>query len=850
MQKLKSLSKGIIEHAEPNLGIIGIFTTLGYPVYYIIWTYLFPQPYENLALRMFCAVISIPCILHRQIPVSVKKFFPLYFYFTFFIDVPYFFSFMLLKNECSIIWTMSLLTGIFMLILILSNWMVVSIMTILGFMTAYATVMFLDGEVSFAHFQLEYIPIFLFSFFGSIIANHNRQLANQTKISLLKSLSGSIAHEMRNPLNAITNAIGSVQATLPKKTDINTESESYSVSYSCLMNIHQVIEESSNTLNRANKIIDSILTSMRGGEVSTGMFIRISVADAVEEAVSNFPFNDAEEKMLVSINKIQNFNFLGDRDLFHYVLFNLLKNSLYYKNKKNFCITITTDSTLTENTIKFRDTGPGIPANKRELVFDSFYTSDKKGGNGLGLSFCRRVIDAFGGTIVCNSKEGEWTEFIITLPKYDSKKVKEIKKRILQEKRVLITDDQPGNRLLLSKFLSETNCQYEIAENSTRAIEMLSEKRYDLIFMEFETHALNDVSAVRFIRSAEGIAPALAIHYLDVPVIGLTSLPREKALEQAGKCGINEVITKPVKKTDIRKIIEKYFFSGVQSIRHGGEELISGKRILLVDDNETSVKFMSIMLDHFGCNVDHAIHGKEAIDLLEKEDFDLVLMDLEMPVMGGIEATRVIREGTRFNRFRSFKTIPIIALTGNDDEQNKENIKNAGMNHHLCKPVFTDALISAITLVLNNESDEKKTIPANKKERPVTSRVTFWNTLNSENILDAAIINSLIEIGGEELLESLVESFSTDTDKLIGKLEESVAAKELKQFDFTIHTLKGSSGCIGAHKMFVLCRYINEYSRKGEWPDNSTWLEILKTVYAETKHELQILINPETTSSS
>jgi len=264
-----------------------------------------------------------------------------------------------------------------------------------------------------------------------------------------------------------------------------------------------------------------------------------------------------------------------------------------------------------------------------------------------------------------------------------------------------------------------------------------------------------------------------------------------------------------------------------------------------------NLMFIEKLLAKQGYEVHTVTDGTEVLPALQRERFDLVLMDIAMPVMDGIEATMAIRAGTHFHRFHSFRTIPIIALTGNDDEQNKQNIKNAGMNYHLCKPVFTDELISAITLVLNNNSEENETIPANnKKERPVTNSATFWNTLYNENILDAATINSLIEIGGDELLESLFGNFSTDTDQLIGKLEKSVTTKDLKQYDFIIHTIKGSSGCIGAHKMFVLCRYINEYSRKGEWPDNSTWMEILKTVYAETKHELQILINPETTPSS
>ncbi|NTV98888.1 MAG: HAMP domain-containing histidine kinase, partial [Chlorobiaceae bacterium] len=440
-ENIGSLTREILDHAEPNLGIIGAFTSFGYPIYYIIWTYLFPQPYENLPLRLFCTVLTIPCMLYRKIPVRLKKYFPAYFYLTFFIDVPFFFNFMMLKNECSIIWVTSLLTGIFMMVLILSNWFVISSMTISGFILAFLSVRFLDGEVSFAKFTPEWVPIFLFSIVGSIFANHNRQLAHKTKISLLRSLSGSIAHEMRNPLNAITTALASVQSCLPVKPDKHIKTVSYDISHSGLVNIHEVIEESTSTLNKANKIIDSILTSMQGENVSTRDFVRIDAGKAIESAINSFPYNDSQDRKLITLDTSRDFDFFGDRDLFYYVLFNLMKNSLYYRDKQGFGITVKTEPNESGNKVIFRDTGPGIPASNRAKIFESFFTSKKTGGNGLGLSFCRRVIDSFGGTITCNSKEGEWTEFIITFEKYTSKKTVELKKQILTNKNILIVDD-------------------------------------------------------------------------------------------------------------------------------------------------------------------------------------------------------------------------------------------------------------------------------------------------------------------------------------------------------------------------------------------------------------------------
>ena len=831
----------IVEQAEPNLWVIGLFATVGYPLFYIVWKEILPQPYESLTLRLIEAVISLPWLFYPFLHKKIKALFPNYFILSVPLLLPFFFYFMMLKNEWSMTWVMSSMGGLLMLILLIYDWILICLITVIGFGLAYGAVLYLDGHVSFTHFQWEYIPTYMFALVGGIIVSQRKQNAHLTKISLLKSLSGSIAHEMRNPLNSITNAIASVNSKLPEKPDIENVSESYDISHSGLISIHHVIDESSKTLNRANKIIDSILTSMQGGEVSTQGFIRMNAPEAINAAVKSFPYSDPDDIKLIRVNKMQNFEFLGDRDLFYYVVFNLLKNALYYKNKKGFEIEITTDETPSVKNIRIKDTGPGIPKNKRERIFDNFYTANKKEGNGLGLSFCRRVIDSFGGNIICDSKEGEWTEFTITLPKYDSKKVNEIKAKILSEKRILISDDQISNRLILSKYISEMNCQFDLAENGQQALAMLSKNLYDLVLIDFEMPFLNGDEVVRSIRSAQDIEPSLALHYLQAPIIGITALPEAQATVRARKCSMNEVLAKPVRRTDIHNIIERYFFSELSFTKNDQKEIIDGKRILLVDDNETSRQFMSMLLKHYGCCMEHAENGRKAIDALENEDFDLVLMDIEMPVMDGIAATKAIRSGKYFTRFSSFNTIPIIGLTGNTDEKSSHTMKEAGMNYHLGKPVFKDELISAIAVMMKNNSQKIKTMDSKHSHEQTQNNGQFWNTIAHEKILDHSTINSLKEIGGKELLESLVETFIADCDKLINELADAVIKKDLKQYDSIIHTLKGSTGSIGANKMYVISRYINDFSHKGKWPENDEWMDIFKTVYTETVKELQNL---------
>ena len=198
-----------------------------------------------------------------------------------------------------------------------------------------------------------------------------------------------------------------------------------------------------------------------------------------------------------------------------------------------------------------------------------------------------------------------------------------------------------------------------------------------------------------------------------------------------------------------------------------------------------------MVLKHYGCNIEQAINGREAINALEKDDFDLILMDVEMPVMNGIEAAKAIRSGKDFTRFCAFNTIPIIGLTGNTDEQSSLELQEAGMNYHLGKPVFKDELVSAIAVMLKNHTYRNKTMNSQNPYVPEQNEAKFWESIAHEKVLDLSTINSLKEIGGEELIASLFETFITDTDKLIDELTDADVRKDMKQYDQILHTLKG-----------------------------------------------------------
>jgi len=309
---------------------------------------------------------------------------------------------------------------------------------------------------------------------------------------------------------------------------------------------------------------------------------------------------------------------------------------------------------------------------------------------------------------------------------------------------------------------------------------------------------------------------------------------------RAAKCGMNEILSKPVRRPDIVGVFERYFFSETSTISSELEDAICGSRILLVDDNETSRKFMSMILEHYGCLTGQAENGEIALERLELQDYDLIIMDMEMPVMNGLEAAREIRKGERFRRFRKFDTIPIIAITGNTDTENIARSKAAGMNHHIGKPVFRDELISVITAWLTCRIEPDSLRQNGVRREP--EEKNFWETIAGEKILDRSIISSLMETGGNELVTSILRLYIDDTKEILERLGSAVPSDDIKSVDMLIHTLKGSSGSCGANRLYMLTRYINEFTRKGRWPDNDRWLAVLWQTFNDTSGAITTML--------
>jgi two-component system CAI-1 autoinducer sensor kinase/phosphatase CqsS len=391
----------VLDHAETNLTYIGLLGSLGFPLYFFIWEYIFPQPYENMWLRIICSVSYLPWLIYKNFFYKYKRFFSCYFIFSLFLSLPYFFSFMFIKNDFSSIWAMSLIASTSLLIIVVYDWILVNTMIIGGFILSLFS---MSTPVNIANFQIEFVPIFLFILISCSLATHRHKIDRQLKIKYTKSLAGSIAHEMRNPLSQIHSSLHLISR---QGTAIDQQLMEY-------------LQDANKIAKSGLQVIDITMDAIHEKPIRKDNFSVICAKDIISNTLKDYAYTDSEHAEKLSCIG-GDFELSADPVVLKYILYNLIGNALYFvKTLPDADIVISINAANRQ--IQVRDTGPGIDESSIPKLFDSFYTSNKQGGTGLGLSYCKRSMGELGGTIDCTSKLGEYTTFTLTFPDIPKKK--------------------------------------------------------------------------------------------------------------------------------------------------------------------------------------------------------------------------------------------------------------------------------------------------------------------------------------------------------------------------------------------------------------------------------------------
>lgn len=505
--------------------------------------------------------------------------------------------------------------------------------------------------------------------------------------SIIKSaFLANMSHEIRTPLNAITGF-----SELLEKTPLDYVQKDY---------VSVIWESSQMLLALINNILD--LSKIEAGEMHLE-YIDFDLEYLIRGVIKmNGPKLEGKNvELFCAMDETMPKNFKGDPTRIRQILLNLLSNAIKFTEQGSIKIAVwlrepegKKEDKIRTVAISVKDTGIGIPNHMHQSIFGAFEQADfsttrKYGGTGLGLTISRFFVEMMGGKIWVESEPGKGSEFFVTLKLEEAspaatKDIIPLKTEELKGKTVIIVDDSESALRILEDYCSEFGMVVLLkAQSCHEALQWLAEHTElpDIVIADIIMQGISGYDLAKKIKSDNKTR--------DSKMIAVTADVRPGGAKKAQDAGFDAFLPKPIIKGDFIRILQTTMGDrrpdkneGGQIVtRHLAEELAcKGVRVLVAEDNVVNQKFLKIVLKNMGCEVDLALNGRIAVEKVRSRSYDLVLMDLQMPVMGGCEAVRIIRSEIS-------QTLPIVAVTAAAMKEDEEKSRAAGMNDYLTKPV-------------------------------------------------------------------------------------------------------------------------------------------------------------------